>query len=148
MTRSLAAGLFVLFLLGFAPAPLPRRAPDDLKRLQGEWRLVRAAMGDAWHGDVEGAVVVKGDQVTFHSHGVALNTWEVRLNPSKPLKELDLEGDSRFSVRAGGNVIRYVYRLEANELTLWESSTDNSVRPTLTDPRETTYAWVYRRQKR
>jgi uncharacterized protein (TIGR03067 family) len=148
MTRSLAAGLFVLLLLGFAPAPFPRRAQEgDLKRLQGEWRLVRSAFADEWSEGGQVTLVVRGDQLTFRQGGEALGTWKVRLNASKLLKELDLEGVSGFGLRAG-TISLYVYRLEGDELTLWESSSTSGLRPKVIDSSAGLYLWVYRRVKR
>jgi uncharacterized protein (TIGR03067 family) len=145
MARSVA-GLLLLLVCAFAPAPFPRREPrGDLQRLQGEWRLVRSAFGGSW---VEGSRVtfrLQGDRATFRHGPQMLNTWKVRLNASKPLKELDLEAASVSRIRAG-TVIPCVYRLENDELTIWEPSGES--RPTSIEPNPALLVSVYRRQKR
>jgi uncharacterized protein (TIGR03067 family) len=147
MTRALAAGLLVLLFCGFAPAPFPRRAPQgDRKRLQGEWRLVRRGFAGQWHEDVPVTLVVNGGQATFRCDGEVLGAWKVRLNPSRSLKELDLEAVS-VSYLPAGTVAPCVYRLETDELTIWESST-NGLRPKAIEPSAALTVSVYRRVKR
>jgi uncharacterized protein (TIGR03067 family) len=144
MSGRLLLMLSLSFAVGFAPAPLPRRAaPEggDAKRLQGEWVVVEQHYAGrprpAQPGDLTRLTVV-GDRWTFYANGDARSRWAVKLDPHASPRTADL-----MSVNGGQVLVPAIYRLEGGRLSFCYSG---SRRPTSFDTQDGSWLLVFRRR--
>jgi uncharacterized protein (TIGR03067 family) len=108
-----------VLLLGFAPAPFPRRDrqrpasfDQDLKILQGAWK------GDAKSSDRTGlsfSAAIKGNQFTLTILGRRI-TWQLQPQGGSSPRALYIKNES-------GRVFLGIYRLEGDTLFICISTT-------------------------
>src|SRR4051794_17197835 len=97
-----------LFLLGFAPAPLPK--PDklsDLRKMQGEWVRVSVSVDGKPQGGLE-TLSVKDDMMQFRS---AYDRWKVVLDATSLPPKIDFHHTTSSN---GSPALIGIYRLEAD----------------------------------
>ncbi len=141
MRRGLA--LLSLFLLGLAPAPLPK--PDkrsDLQKMQGEWVRVSVTVDGTPQGGQE-TLSVKNDLLQFKWD---YDRWKVVLDATSSPPKIDFHHAGSPNGRAA---LVGVYRLEADtQLTICGRFADEeSERPVGFDPSQpNVWLQVYRRK--
>jgi uncharacterized protein (TIGR03067 family) len=117
--------LLVALLMGFAPAPFPRRpraddGPRDLQAMQGVWaeRFADSA-----------AVTIAGDRMEYHPD----HAWKLTLNARANPRRIEAAG---VGPGVAGQVRRGIYRLEKGKLIIcWGRGSDGDlVWPASLDP--------------
>jgi uncharacterized protein (TIGR03067 family) len=98
--------------------PPPATAAEELKRLEGEWKVVRAEPAELkqW-----GTATFKGDTVTF---GEGRSPLRIRIDPTKDPKWINLYLES-YEVDLPG-----LYKLDGDRLTLYVINTFKGGKPT------------------
>jgi uncharacterized protein (TIGR03067 family) len=122
-----AAGLS----LGFAPAPLPKppSGKRDLKKMQGVWAVTTYTVGGKpFGGPDEGLrVEITGDRMRYTRGGKFLTEWTILLDPTRTPKVFDLRGVA--GGRTPGMLLRGVYRLDGDTLTICSGLDEKTDRP-------------------
>jgi uncharacterized protein (TIGR03067 family) len=116
--------------LAFAPAPLPRPAPnkDDRMQLQGTWERLTYTLGGqpvplvAPNGGPIHAVFT-GDHVTFTQGALTHGKWRITLDTRKSPKSFEMTWEQT------GRTLWGVYELKGDTLTMC-CSTNERERPT------------------
>lgn len=104
-----------LVLVGFAPAPLPRRerrdtdSRPDLQRLQGTWDVLERQRGGVRQPPEKAEVRVTGTRWTFAYASGAGSTWEIHLDPTKTPRRITLALNHTHSLLG-------IYRLDGDTL--------------------------------
>ncbi len=118
-----------VLVMGFAPAPFPRRSKpekDDLEKMQGLWQCIRRthAGRPASRGNV--TVEIASSRFRYRVDGRITTEWAVTLDSRKKPKVLDRQ-------RVGGPgamiVLRGIYRLEGDTLTVCYHQSQSEGRP-------------------
>jgi len=99
--------LFVLALLGFAPAPLPRQRREPPNPLFGTWMRGQERM-----------VLTEG-LMSIHVRGEVLH-YGMKIDPTARPMTFDLRGIDPASVK--GRSYEGIYRVEGDRLTMCYSS--------------------------
>jgi uncharacterized protein (TIGR03067 family) len=92
---------------GTGPEQPPASVAEELKRLEGEWKMVRAEPDELKQS---GRAVFKGDTVTFREGDPPLR---FRIDPTREPKWMDVH-DEFFKIDMPG-----IYKLEGDRLTLY-----------------------------
>jgi uncharacterized protein (TIGR03067 family) len=105
-----AAPLLAVLSLAFAPAPPSRPDPskDDLKAMQGEWRITRY-VSDGWSRPEKDFFPVKMSGTRLS--GVCNPPVEIALNARARPKRIDLKVSRTLTIEG-------IYRLEGDEVTI------------------------------
>jgi uncharacterized protein (TIGR03067 family) len=97
MRRCLLLVVVAALSLGFAPAPLPRRAApatsaaDDLKAMQGAWVLRYSIKNGRWEQQAQEAVwLVEGDRVSTTLDGKKGSQFFISLNSKTSPRSIDI----------------------------------------------------------
>ncbi len=130
-TRRLLLVLAALSLAGFAPAPFPKPGKkDDLKSLQGLWKVTVYEMGGRPVG-TPGDLTVKVDRKRWdfvRQNGAGkttVSTWELRLDPKARPRGFEWKG-----IKGSGMSWVGSYRLDGTRLTLVFRHSGGGPRPT------------------
>lgn len=105
---------------------------DEMARHQGTWAVVSFQReGEATPPAIAASItrVVEGDHVAWYRDGKSFAGTTVVLDPSKPPPALDVTSDGGPQ---RGRVIRGIYRLEGDELTICMAAPE-APRPTTFD---------------
>jgi uncharacterized protein (TIGR03067 family) len=114
MRAHLLIAVACLPLIGFAPAPFPKSAPQDhVKRMAGHWTAVRYAHGrNPVLGDVTLTVKVEGNKWSFFrvtaSGPTPSSAYTFALDPKK--------SPGWFDLLATGSKLQGIYRFERDQL--------------------------------
>lgn len=137
-------------LVGGAVSGQDTGAESDRQRLQGVWKPVSVTMGgtDVTAGlaqvtDGSDLITFDGDRMVSRQGGEK-KSLPFQVNPAGSPRELDVDtGD-------GKAVIRAIYRLDRDDLTICFSLSETQERPTdfATTAGSQTMTWVYRRHTR
>jgi uncharacterized protein (TIGR03067 family) len=146
--------VFAVLLLGFAPAPFPKRARpqtarEALKDLQGGWVIVRRSLGgrDLTPAGNGMTAEVAGNRVCYYLERGARTEWAITLDITKVPRIFD---QKRVDRHGGECLLWGVYRLEGDTLTIcYHSGQDPRVRPrSLEGTRPAEWLEVFKRRKR
>jgi RNA polymerase sigma-70 factor (ECF subfamily) len=139
--------LLAVLLMAFAPAPLPkanRGGPNaDLKALQGSWETVSLNLTGAKVDRTPGidVTVFAGRHVSCVVSGKIATEWTLLLDPAATPKVLDLRNKR-------GQVLRGIYHLEGDTLTLCYRNELDGARPADFRPGKGVGLEVLRRARR
>jgi uncharacterized protein (TIGR03067 family) len=127
-----AIPLLAVVSLAFAPVPPPKppRADKRAAELIGEWEGPHLL------------VITKG-RAAYH-HGGDPRVYELRVDPSGKPPAYDMRGTGRVA----GRVLRGIYRVEGDTLTLCYHSAGRERPAAFEGPGKGTYTATYRRKKR
>ena len=115
----------LLMSLAFAPAPVYRPKPDDLKAIQGEWELHKwldngreATATDLRKEGVNAAIKVEGDQWTY---SIWLPTGDGSLEErgTFPVRKVDqMKSPKQIVLGCDYGDLVCIYRLDGDALTI------------------------------
>ena len=116
-----------ILALSFVAAPLeekekelPEAAKKDLKKLEGKWKAVKAAVnGTEEGGDKEIFVEFKGRKIIVTDDGKEMEFFEVAtLDPSTTPKLLDLKALQDMGPITKGTVYEAIYKVDGDDMSL------------------------------
>jgi uncharacterized protein (TIGR03067 family) len=125
-------------------------AKSDKQKLQGEWKPVSmktegtdVTAGLAKVTDGSDLIAFDGDKMVS-KQGTEKKSLPFKLDPVRKPKELDLDAGD------GKTVIRAIYKLDGDDLTICFSLSEKQERPTDFDTKSgsQTMTWAYKRHKR
>ena len=110
--------------LAFAPAPFPRRQPafaSDAQRIQGDWLLTTQFHNGSETRTTDGTRWVFGQGGKMQIVSGGRFDWTYSINPAATPRTLDMS--------FGGNVLRAVYSVDNDTLTITYNPGDWGKRP-------------------
>lgn len=119
MNRAVVLGAATL-ALAFAPFPFPRPGrpgpAQELRRMQGTWRVTLRSRSPGRVAQVEFVAEIAGDRMRLLALGALRREWVIHLDPSRAPRRVDLtlagpQGTAQKPVLG-------VYQLEGDTLTI------------------------------
>jgi uncharacterized protein (TIGR03067 family) len=139
--------IVAVLVMGFAPAPLPRRerpytAKGDLEKMQGAWVIAQRYLGEELRPWERAEVEFVGTRCHFRFSDVS-NEWDIQLDTQATPRSIDFMSNTDRTW-----VLKGVYRFDRETLIVCAGVGPDTPRPKLVSLTGPTWSVILKRAKR